>query len=165
MLSISRKDILKQERIAISAEGDLVVMKFGGTAVESGERIRHISNLALNFQQNMGFDVILVTSAVKGMTDEILAVAESVKKGDKAAVNQFVDRLKRLHLSLIDSSIFDEAKKTKEPVFVMRNNKPEIAIIDAKKLEEMEAILAVLESREEARAGKAKVLKSFKDLR
>jgi len=89
----------------------LVVMKFGGTAVESGERIRHISNLALNYQQNMGFDVILVTSAVKGMTDEILAVAESVKKGDKAAVNQFVDRLKRLHLSLIDSSIFDEAKK------------------------------------------------------
>jgi len=61
--------------------------------------------------------------------------------------------------------IFDEVKKSKEPVFVMKNNKPEIAIIDAKKLEEMEAILAVLESREEARAGKAKVLKSFKDLR
>lgn len=61
--------------------------------------------------------------------------------------------------------IFDEVKKSKEPVFVMKNNKPEVAIIDAKKLEEMEAILAVLESREEARAGKAKVLKSFKDLR
>ena len=61
--------------------------------------------------------------------------------------------------------VFDEVKKSKEPVFVMKNNKPEIAIIDAKKLEEMEAILAVLESREEARAGKAKVLKSFKDLR
>ncbi|MGH9951640.1 MAG: aspartate kinase, partial [Nitrososphaeraceae archaeon] len=89
----------------------LVVMKFGGSAVESGERIRHISNLVLNYQQKMGFDVILVTSAVKGMTDEILAVAESVKKGDKAAVNEFVDRLKRLHLSIIDCSIFDEAKK------------------------------------------------------
>ncbi|HEX7456594.1 MAG TPA: type II toxin-antitoxin system Phd/YefM family antitoxin [Candidatus Nanoarchaeia archaeon] len=61
--------------------------------------------------------------------------------------------------------IFDEAKKSKEPVFVMKNNKPEVAIIDAKKLEEMEAILAVLESREEARAGKAKVLRSLKDLR
>ena len=61
--------------------------------------------------------------------------------------------------------IFDEVKKSKEPVFVIKNNKPEVAIIDAKKLEEMEAILAVLESREEARAGKAKVLKSFKDLR
>ena len=89
----------------------LVVMKFGGTAVESGERIRHIANLALNYQQKMGFEVILVTSAVKGMTDEILAVAESVRRGDKTIVNQFVERIKRVHLSLIDSSIFDEAKK------------------------------------------------------
>lgn len=46
----------------------------------------------------------------------------------------------------------------------MKNNKPQVAIIDAKKLEEMEAILAVLESREEARAGKTKVLRSLKDL-
>ena len=61
--------------------------------------------------------------------------------------------------------VFDEAKRTKEPVFVMRNNKPEVAIIDAVKLEEMEAIIAVLESREEARAGKAKLLGSLKDLR
>ena len=88
-----------------------VVMKFGGTAVESGERIRHIANLALNYQQKRGFDVILVTSAVRGMTDEILAVAESVRRGDSAKVNQFVERIKRVHLSLIDFSIFDEAKR------------------------------------------------------
>ncbi|MDO8503447.1 MAG: type II toxin-antitoxin system Phd/YefM family antitoxin [bacterium] len=61
--------------------------------------------------------------------------------------------------------VFETVKRTKEPVFVMKNNKPEVAIIDAKKLEEMEAILAVLQSREEARAGKAKILKSLKDLR
>lgn len=61
--------------------------------------------------------------------------------------------------------VFDLAKKTKEPIVVMSNNKPDVAIIDVKKLAEMEAILAVLESREEARAGKAKLLKSLKDLR
>lgn len=55
--------------------------------------------------------------------------------------------------------VFSTVKKTKEPVFVMKNNKPEVAIIDVKKLEEMEAILAVLESREEARQGKGKILK------
>lgn len=56
--------------------------------------------------------------------------------------------------------IFDLVKKTKEPVVVMRNNKPEVAIVDAKKLAEMEAILDVLESREEIRSGKGKVLKN-----
>ncbi|MDP3733200.1 MAG: type II toxin-antitoxin system prevent-host-death family antitoxin [Candidatus Daviesbacteria bacterium] len=61
--------------------------------------------------------------------------------------------------------VFETAKRTKEPIFVMKNNKPVIAIIDARKLGEMEAILAVLESREEARQGKVKILKSFKDLR
>lgn len=61
--------------------------------------------------------------------------------------------------------VFDLVKKTKEPVIVMRNNQPDVAIIDAKKLEEMEAIMAVLQSREEVRAGKFKLLKSLKDLR
>jgi len=61
--------------------------------------------------------------------------------------------------------VFDSVKKTKEPVFVMKNNKPQVAIVDAKKLEEMEAIIAVLQSREEARRGKAKILRSLKDLR
>lgn len=61
--------------------------------------------------------------------------------------------------------IFDLAKKTGEPVIVMRNNKPDVAIVDVKKLEEMEAILAVLESREESRKGENKLLKgSLKDL-
>lgn len=55
--------------------------------------------------------------------------------------------------------IFDTVKKTKEPVVVMKNNKPEVVIMDAKKLEEMQAIMDVLQSREEARQGKAKVLK------
>ena len=61
--------------------------------------------------------------------------------------------------------VFDSVKKTKEPVFVMKNNKPQVAIVDVKKLEEMEAIIAVLQSREEARRGKAKILRSLKDLR
>lgn len=61
--------------------------------------------------------------------------------------------------------VFDMAKKTGEPVIVMRNNKPDVAIIDVKKLEEMEAILEVLESREEARLGKVKLLRSLRDLR
>ena len=55
--------------------------------------------------------------------------------------------------------IFDLVKKTKEPVVVMKNNKPEVVIMDAKKLAEMQAILDVLQSREEIRAGKGKTLK------
>ncbi len=61
--------------------------------------------------------------------------------------------------------IFDEVKKTKEPIVVMKNNKPEVAIVDARELAEMQAIMDVLEAREEIRSGKGKLLKSLKDLR
>lgn len=55
--------------------------------------------------------------------------------------------------------IFDLVKKTKEPVVVMKNNKPEVIIMDVKKLSEMQNILDVLQSREEIRTGKGKLLK------
>lgn len=54
--------------------------------------------------------------------------------------------------------IFDEVKETGKPVIVMRNNQPDVVIMDAKKLEEMEAVMTVLQSREEVRAGKGKLL-------
>jgi aspartate kinase len=38
-------------------------------------------------------------------------VAESVRRGDTITVNQFISRMKRMHISLIDSCIFDEAKR------------------------------------------------------
>jgi aspartate kinase len=86
-------------------------MKFGGSAVESGEKIRHISNLALNYQSNVGLDVVMVISAVRGVTDEILTASERVKRGDRHAVDEFVDRVKLLHLSIIEKCIFQEDAK------------------------------------------------------
>lgn len=60
--------------------------------------------------------------------------------------------------------LFDLVKKSKRPLIVMRNNKPEVAIIDIKKLEEFEAIASVLRSLKQIREGKAKSLTSLADL-
>ena len=56
--------------------------------------------------------------------------------------------------------IFDEVKRTKEPVVVMKNNQPDVVIMDAKKLSEMQARLDFLLSREEE-SGKTKLLKGL----
>lgn len=61
--------------------------------------------------------------------------------------------------------IFDQVRKTKRPVVVMSNNKPDVVIVNVKELAKMQAILNVLESREQARKGQVKLLKSLKDLR
>jgi len=36
--------------------------------------------------------------------------------------------------------VFEYAKRAKEPIIVMKNNKPEVAIVDVRKLDEMAAI-------------------------
>ena len=64
--------------------------------------------------------------------------------------------------------VFDKAKRTKETVMVLRDNKPDVAIIDAKVLTEKEKRLEELEiadtlrairiSRREFKSGKLKEL-------
>lgn len=65
--------------------------------------------------------------------------------------------------------VFDKAKRTKKPVMVMRDNKPDVAVIDAKvlaekdkRLEELEikdAFRAIQVAEREKKEGKLKVLK------
>lgn len=60
--------------------------------------------------------------------------------------------------------LFDLVKKTKKPLIVMRNNKPEVAIVDITKLEQFEAITSVARSLKQIKEGKAKLLTSLSDL-
>lgn len=69
--------------------------------------------------------------------------------------------------------VFDKAKKTKQTVMVMRDNKPDVAVIDAKvlverekRLEELEienTLMAVAEGRREYKEGKTIKAKSLAD--
>lgn len=60
--------------------------------------------------------------------------------------------------------LFDLVKTTRKPLVVMRNNKPEVAIIDIKKFEEMEVVASLLRSLRQIKEGKAKLLTSLADL-
>lgn len=70
--------------------------------------------------------------------------------------------------------IFDKARRTKEPILVLRGNEPDVAVIDAKTLEEKDRRLeeleiedtlrAVEEGRREFREGKTIKAKSLADL-
>ena len=70
--------------------------------------------------------------------------------------------------------VIEAVKETKEPVVILRRNKPEAAIIDietfeeilqkAESFDELKAIEAIKRSEKEYRGGKAKKLKSLKSL-
>lgn len=55
-------------------------MKFGGTSVGSAERIAEAANLVLK-SVNEGHQVVVVTSAMSGVTNKLIAAAENAVKG------------------------------------------------------------------------------------
>ncbi|MDO8452777.1 MAG: type II toxin-antitoxin system prevent-host-death family antitoxin [bacterium] len=60
--------------------------------------------------------------------------------------------------------VLQQANKSKEPIVVMSNNKPQGAIIGLDLLEKLRIEEAIAEARKEYNAGKIRVIKTKKDL-
>ena len=61
-------------------------------------------------------------------------------------------------------TLFDQIKKTKKPLIVLRGDQPDVAIIDIKQFEELSAIASAIRSLKQIKGGKAKHLSSLADL-
>jgi aspartokinase/homoserine dehydrogenase 1 len=73
----------------------MLVMKFGGTSVGSGERICRVARIALDLRDR---EPVLVTSAMSGITDALLALAEALSHGDQAAGEAKLTDIEQRHL-------------------------------------------------------------------
>jgi len=62
-----------------------LVMKFGGTSVGDGIRIRHVAELAKKYRDE-GNEIALVTSALSGVTDALLKNAKDASETGKHQV-------------------------------------------------------------------------------
>ena len=89
-----------------------LVMKFGGTAVDSGKKIVHITNLIKSYHDK-GNEIIGVFSAVTGMTDEILNVSGYVLKRDKRKIKDFINKTREKHVDIIQDCIKNKSYKAK----------------------------------------------------
>ncbi len=78
-------------------------MKFGGTAVDSPDKVRHVAQLVKSHSK--GNKIVCVVSAVRGMTDGLLAIADSVRRGDKQSIEEFVKKSSKVHLDIVGGAI------------------------------------------------------------
>lgn len=84
-----------------------LVMKFGGVSVADGKRLRHVGDLVKHFHDQN--EIVLVTSALQGVTDELLNCARvSAGEGKVAEVIDFIERLTERHNQAISDAIDDE---------------------------------------------------------
>ena len=80
-----------------------IVMKFGGTSVATGENIRHVVELV---SKNTKKDrVAVVVSALAGVTNSLIEVAEQAKKSDEKHIEDFTKQLLRKHSEAISCAI------------------------------------------------------------
>jgi aspartate kinase len=81
-----------------------IVMKFGGSSVATGENIRHVSDIVAKHAKN-DCRIAVVVSALAGVTNSLVEVAEQAKRSDEKHIQTFTEELSKKHLSVIESAI------------------------------------------------------------
>lgn len=74
-------------------------MKFGGTSVGSSEAIRRAATLSA--QATAEHSVVVVASAMSGVTDTLLSILDSARGGDEGAVEDGLAKLEAKHLATV----------------------------------------------------------------
>ncbi len=85
-----------------------LVMKFGGTSVGTGENIRHVADLVTKYAKKDN-KVVVVVSALAGVTNELIEVACQAKKSDEKNIQTFTSKLLKKHVEAISSAITSKA--------------------------------------------------------
>jgi aspartate kinase len=75
----------------------MIVMKFGGTLMGSTKAIRHSASLAVS-SVRAGERVVVVPSAMSGVTDQLLKIATSAEKGEIAFAQDEISLIRERHL-------------------------------------------------------------------
>ncbi|MDK2782036.1 MAG: aspartate kinase, partial [Archaeoglobi archaeon] len=83
-----------------------IAMKFGGTSVADGERIRHVASLVKSYEDD---EVVVTVSALSGVTDGLIEIAQKASKNGKVSeVREFVSDLLKRHHETASDAIKDE---------------------------------------------------------
>jgi aspartate kinase len=86
-------------------------MKFGGSSVANGEKIRHVANLiADNRTEYCG--IVSTVSALEGVTNQLIQIAKEAKKGKRDFISKFTNELLERHLTAAKVAI--KNKQTRE---------------------------------------------------
>jgi aspartate kinase len=77
-----------------------IVMKFGGTLMGGTDAIRHSAGL-VNASVRNGAQVVVVPSAMSGVTDQLLKIASSAERGDIESARLEIHGIQRRHLETL----------------------------------------------------------------
>jgi len=92
--------------LAAETQRGVVAFKFGGTSLLGAKRMLHAAGLVKSATRTSR--VVVVVSAMKGVTDQLLALAKLVDSGDLVEAKRKVNALLRLHADVLSALQLDE---------------------------------------------------------
>ena len=87
------------QQASVSAPQSLVAFKFGGSSLLGAERMLHAAGLVRPAAQRM--QVVVVVSAMKGVTDRLLGIAQSLGERKQELARLEAEAVVRLHLDVL----------------------------------------------------------------
>lgn len=85
----------------------MIVMKFGGTSVGTGERISHVAHIAERIARQTGSAPVVVVSAMSGVTNSLRRAAETAAAGDQETFRLVRGELQLKHSQAIRECVTD----------------------------------------------------------
>lgn len=79
-------------------------MKFGGTSVANGKKIRHVAKI-ISDNSNNDCRIVAAVSALEGITNQLIQAAEEAKKGNREYILNFKKDLLERHLTTAKKAI------------------------------------------------------------
>jgi bifunctional aspartokinase / homoserine dehydrogenase 1 len=87
----------------------VVALKFGGTSLLGAERMLHAAGLVRAAAQDS--DVIVVVSAMKGVTDRLLSISRALAEGKLSHARNEAESVIHLHLDVLQDLQLEEEKQ------------------------------------------------------
>ncbi len=87
----------------------LTVMKFGGNTVATAERLSNIIRIVGSYYPKSKH--VLVVSAIKGVTDDLVRISESIRRNDKDAIDVMLSSIINRHREIIKDLSLKESNR------------------------------------------------------
>jgi len=88
------------------------VLKFGGTSVGNGERIRRVASIiAHTVQESTETFPVVVVSAMSGVTDQLLRIARYTCAGEHETCQEELQALRQKHFEAAEKVVHDPEKQ------------------------------------------------------
>jgi len=85
----------------------MIVIKFGGTSVGSGEAITNVGRITARVLEQTGTPPVVVVSAMSGVTDRLKRAATTAASGDKRTFRSIRDKVEQRHEQAIADCVSD----------------------------------------------------------